>query len=128
MVLPAASNALCRRLGFAHRTTTTVEFGERTSGVPPLADRTALPVVVTLLPLVGAWTLASSAPLSGSLGGDVVRPVDEGRPDMPRAVRSTTEPPVVIQGDTGGHVRRALAAFPVPEVAERVGVADFVEG
>ena len=31
-------------------------------------------------------------------------------------------------GDTGGHVRRALAAFPVPRVAEWILAAYFVEG
>ena len=31
-------------------------------------------------------------------------------------------------GDTGGHVRRALAAFPVPAVAEWILAAYFVEG
>ncbi len=65
---------------------------------------------------VSGWPLAKAVSLQGQLG-----------------VVSGTLLPVVLarrlqEGDPGGHLRRALRHFPVPEVADRVLKAWFVAG
>lgn len=82
------------------------------------SSSTAPPVVIQGGMGVGVsgWPLARAVSQSGHLG-----------------VVSGTAIDVVIarrlqDGDAGGHVRRALAAFPAPEVADRVEAAYFVEG
>ena len=57
---------------------------------------------------VSSWTLANTVAAAGQLG----------------VVSGTALESVIVRrlqlGDEGGHMRRALAAFPVPEVAQRV--------
>ena len=65
---------------------------------------------------VSSWPLARAVSLSGQLG-----------------VVSGTGIDVVLTrrlqlGDVGGHIRRALDKFPIPEIAERVWDRYFVEG
>ncbi|MFA6287177.1 MAG: nitronate monooxygenase [Opitutaceae bacterium] len=65
---------------------------------------------------VSGWPLAKAVSLQGQLG-----------------VVSGTLLPVVLarrlqEGDSGGHLRRALRHFPMPEVADRVLKAWFVAG
>jgi nitronate monooxygenase len=65
---------------------------------------------------VSNWILARAVSQQGQLG-----------------VVSGTLLPVVLarrlqQGDPGGHMRRALAAFPLPAVADRILATYFVEG
>lgn len=65
---------------------------------------------------ISGWRLARAVSMTGQLG-----------------VVSGTAVDVVCarrlqDGDPGGHVRRALAAFPVPEVAQRIIDSYFVDG
>ena len=65
---------------------------------------------------VSSWNLARQVSLAGELG-----------------VVSGTALDVVLarklqDGDKDGHARRALAAFPLPEVADRVLERYFIEG
>jgi NAD(P)H-dependent flavin oxidoreductase YrpB (nitropropane dioxygenase family) len=65
---------------------------------------------------ISGWELAAAVSRTGQLG-----------------VVSGTALEIVCtrrlqQGDPGGHMRRALAAFPVPQVAEWIMAAYFVEG
>lgn len=65
---------------------------------------------------VSDWRLANAVSRTGQLG----------------VVSGTAIDGVLVRrlqrGDLGGHVRRALAAFPVPEIAKRVLDKYFVEG
>ena len=65
---------------------------------------------------VSSWQLANAVARSGQLG----------------VVSGTALDGVVARvlqdGDPGGHVRRAIAHFPVPEIAERVLAAYFLPG
>jgi nitronate monooxygenase len=65
---------------------------------------------------VSGWQLARAVSLTGQLG----------------VVSGTAIDAVLVrrlqQGDSGGHVRRALEAFPVPGVAERIVDRYFVAG
>jgi len=65
---------------------------------------------------VSGWPLARAVSLLGQLG--VVSGTGLG-PVMARRLET---------GDEGGHVRRALAHFPVPAMAQRVQARYFVEG
>lgn len=65
---------------------------------------------------VSGWRLARAVSLEGQLG------VLSGTALSPMMTRQ------LELGDEGGHLRRALAAFPFPEVAERILSDYFVEG
>ncbi|MEN8652584.1 nitronate monooxygenase [Streptomyces sp. 21So2-11] len=65
---------------------------------------------------VSGWRLARAVARTGQLG------VVSGTALDTLVIR------VLQSGDPGGHVRRALAAFPVPELAEAVRQRYFVEG
>lgn len=65
---------------------------------------------------VSSWRLAREVSMTGNLG--VVSGVAL---DLTVARR-------LQDGDPGGHLRRALAAFPLPEIAQRVVRRYFVEG
>lgn len=65
---------------------------------------------------ISNWTLAQAVSKRGGLGvvsGTGIALVLVGR---------------LMEGDPGGHVRRALAAFPVPAVAQKIIDTYFVEG
>lgn len=85
---------------------------------PSHPDRTSIPLVIQGGMGVGVsgWQLAQAVSQRGQLG-----------------VVSGTALDVVMarrlqDGDPGGHVRRALAAFPVPEVAAQIQTTYFLPG
>jgi nitronate monooxygenase len=87
-------------------------------GLPPLCRAMTPPIIIQGGMGVGVsnWILARAVSQLGQLG-----------------VVSGTLLPVVLarrlqQGDPGGHMRRALAAFPLPAVAGRILATYFVEG
>lgn len=65
---------------------------------------------------VSDWKLAKSVSMAGQMG--VVSGTGIGIVLLAR----------LMDGDEGGHVRRALRAFPIPEVAERIIEKYYVEG
>ncbi len=88
--------------------------------LPPVTDQAARPLPQIIQGGMGVaisgWRLARAVSQAGQLG-----------------VVSGTALDVVCarrlqDGDPGGHVRRALAAFPVPEVAAWIVATYFVEG
>jgi NAD(P)H-dependent flavin oxidoreductase YrpB (nitropropane dioxygenase family) len=93
--------------------------------VPPVLDVPAAPALPTTLPRliqggmgigVSSWRLAREVSRQGQLG----------------VVSGTALDTVLARrlqdGDPGGHLRRALAQFPAPEVAERVLKRYYREG
>ena len=79
---------------------------------------TDLPIIIQggMGAAVSDWRLANSVSRTGQLG-----------------VISGTALDIILarrlqMGDPGGHMRRALAAFPIPEMAKRVLDKYFVEG
>ena len=85
---------------------------------PPVTAKIDLPAIIQggMGVAVSGWQLANAVARTGQLG-----------------VVSGTALDVVLGrrlqlGDPGGHLRRAMAAFPNPEAAERILAAYFVEG
>ncbi|MCA8981314.1 MAG: nitronate monooxygenase [Planctomycetes bacterium] len=78
----------------------------------------ALPLIIQGGMGVGIsdWRLARTVARAGQLGVVAGTALDRV---LTRRLQS---------GDPGGHVRRALASFPLPEVARRILERDFVEG
>ena len=80
-----------------------------------MKDAQDLPVIIQggMGVAVSSWRLAKSVSKMGQLG----------------VVSGTAIDAVIARrlqnGDEGGHVRRALAAFPIPEIAARVGAKYF---
>jgi len=85
---------------------------------PPPAEAARRPVIVQggMGAAVSSWQLARAVSRRGHLGV-----VSGTALDVVAARR-------LQDGDPGGHMRRALAAFPVPEVAERVVGAYYLPG
>ena len=80
-----------------------------------MRDTKSLPVVIQggMGIAVSSWKLAKAVSMTGQLGVVSGTAID--------AVISRR----LQEGDIGGHVRRALAAFPVPEIAQRVEAKYF---
>lgn len=100
-----------------HRATSTGTHASDRDGAPEAMERD-LPLIIQggMGAAVSDWRLANAVSRTGQLG------VISGTAlDAILARRLQT-------GDPGGHMRRALAAFPFPGVAERIIDRYFVEG
>ncbi len=92
----------------------------RIVGVPSLSELFVMPTPTIIQGGMGVavsnWRLARAVSQEGQLG------VVSG------TLLAVVQARLLQQGDPGGHLRRALAHFPVPELAEQVWNDYFVEG